>query len=256
MNLNIKIGIIQLTSSDNLQDNCNQLEYYLYECKKKGADFILSPEVSNFISTDCELKKRSISLEKEDTMICMVKNFCYKFKVWSLIGSVIIKIKKNLKDEFVNRSILINSEGKIVARYDKIHMFDVNLKKNETYQESKNFRPGSELVLAKTPFAKIGLTICYDIRFPYLFKKLKSCGADIICIPSAFTIKTGKDHWETLVRARAIENNIFIIAPAQCGKNTFSRQTWGQSLIVNPNGKILSDLGNKVGYDVLDLIND
>ena len=249
----IKIGIIQLTSTDNLQDNCNQLDYYFNQCVKEGANFVLSPEVSNFISTDKEIRKKSIKFEKEDPMINNVRNLCNKFNVWSLIGSVVLKIKRGKKDKFVNRSILINPKGKIVARYDKIHMFDVTIDKNESYKESKIFEPGKEVILAKTPFANIGLTICYDIRFPYLFSKLKKNGADIICIPSAFTKKTGKDHWKTLVKSRAIENNIYIVAPAQCGQNTSSRKTWGHSLIVNPNGKILCDLGNYAGYHVLRL---
>ncbi len=249
----IKIGIIQLTSTDNLQDNCNQLDYYFNQCVKEGANFVLSPEVSNFISTDKEIRKKSIKFEKEDPMINNVRNLCNKFNVWSLIGSVVLKIKRGKKDKFVNRSILINPKGRIVARYDKIHMFDVTIDKNESYKESKIFEPGKEVILAKTPFANIGLTICYDIRFPYLFSKLKKNGADIICIPSAFTKKTGKDHWKTLVKSRAIENNIYIVAPAQCGQNTSSRKTWGHSLIVNPNGKILCDLGNYAGYHVLRL---
>ncbi len=256
MDPDIKIGIIQLTSNDNIQDNCNQLDYYFNQCSKEGANFILSPEVSNFISTDNEIKKKYIKNEKEDLIIKKVKKSCSKFKVWSLIGSVVLKIKKCDKEKFVNRSILVNPNGRIVARYDKIHMFDVVINSKETYRESKKFKPGRDAVMAKTPFANIGLTICYDIRFPYLFSKLKKSGADIICIPSAFTIKTGKDHWETLVKARAIENNIFIIAPAQCGQNTSTRKTWGHSLIIDPNGKILCDLGNYAGYRVLRLKND
>ena len=256
MDPDIKIGIIQLTSNDNLQDNCNQLDYYFNQCLKDGANFILSPEVSNFISTNSELKKKSIKFEKEDPIINKVKNSCSKFKVWSLIGSVILKVKKCGQEKFVNRSILVNPNGRIIARYDKIHMFDVIIDSRETYRESKKIMPGRDTVLAKTPFANIGLTICYDIRFPYLFSKLKKSGADIICIPSAFTMKTGKDHWETLVRARAVENKIYIIAPAQCGQNTSIRKTWGHSLIINPNGKILCDLGNNPGYRVLRLKND
>ena len=256
MNPDIKIGIIQLTSNDNLYDNCNQLDYYFNKCIKDGANFILSPEVSNFISTSNELKKNSIKFEEEDPMIKKIKISCSKFKVWSLIGSVVLKIKKCGKEKFVNRSILVDPNGRIIARYDKIHMFDVIIDSKETYKESKKFMPSRDTVLAKTPFANIGLTICYDLRFPYLFSKLKKSGADIICIPSAFTMKTGKDHWETLVRARAVENKIYIIAPAQCGQNTSTRKTWGHSLIINPSGKILCDLGNNVGYRVLRLNND
>ena len=252
MDIDIKIGIIQLSSNDNLKDNCRQLEYYFNQCVEKGANFILSPEVSNFISTDNELRNKTLTNEKEDPMIHLVKKLCKKFTVWCLIGSTVLKIKK---DKFVNRSILINENGRIVSKYDKIHMFDVKINCKETYFESKFFKPGRELVLVKTPFANIGLSICYDVRFPYLFSALKNCGADIICVPSAFTVKTGKDHWETLLKARAIENQIFIIAPAQCGQNTSSRKTWGHSVIIDPNGKILCDLGNKIDYDVIQLKN-
>ncbi len=252
---NIKIGIIQLSSNESLNDNCKQLEYYFNKCLKDGAKFILSPEVSNFISTNSKIRLNSIEIESKDLMVQQVKKFCKTFKVWSLIGSVILK-KKIEKNTFINRSILINPLGKIIARYDKIHMFDANIKKNETYLESKNFEPGREVVLVKTPFANIGITICYDLRFPQLFSKLKKNGADLICIPSAFTVKTGKDHWETLIRARAIENNTYIIAPAQCGRNTSSRKTWGHSLIINPKGKILCDLGKKATYSVISLKNE
>ena len=133
MDPDIKIGIIQLTSNDNLQDNCNQMDYYFNQCLKDGANFILSPEVSNFISTNRELKKNSIKFEKEDPIINTVKNSCSKFKVWSLIGSVILKIKKCGQEKFVNRSILVNPNGRIIARYDKIHMFDVIIDSKETY---------------------------------------------------------------------------------------------------------------------------
>lgn len=252
MKPDIKVGIIQLSSNDNLHDNCNQLVYYFHKCVKKGANFILTPEVSNFISTDNELRKKTIKIEKEDPMLQKVKNLCSRYNVWFLIGSLIIKIKE-VKNKFINRSFLIDNTGKIVARYDKIHMFDVKINKRETYQESKFFESGKEVVLAKTPFANIGLTICYDVRFPYLFNNLKNNGAEIICIPSAFTVKTGKDHWETLIKSRAIENEVFIIAPAQCGKNTSSRKTWGHSFVVNPKGKVLCDLENKIGYRVINL---
>ena len=142
MDPDIKIGIIQLTSNDNLQDNCNQLDYYFKQCLKDGANFILSPEVSNFISTNSELKKKSIKFEKEDPIINTVKNSCSKFKVWSLIGSVILKIKKCGQEKFVNRSILVDPNGRIIARYDKIHMFDVIIDSKETYKESRKFMVG------------------------------------------------------------------------------------------------------------------
>ena len=256
MQSDIKIGIIQLSSNDSLEDNCKQLEYYFNQCLKSGAKFILTPEVSNFISNDENLRKSTLRTEKEDFMLQQVIKLCKNFKVWSLIGSLALKIKKNENNRYINRSILINPEGKIIARYNKIHMFDTHIDKEEKYLESKYFDPGNRLVLVKTPFANIGLTICYDLRFPYLFSKLKKFGADLICIPSAFTIKTGKDHWETLIRARALENKIHILAPAQCGQNTVSRNTWGHSLVVNPNGKILCDLGEKTGYSIINLKND
>jgi len=243
----IRIAILQLSSNDKLEENYEQIENYLHDSLVGSPRFILTPEVSNFISMDKELRKNSLYIEHKDPILRLVKEFSLKNKVWILIGSLALKIDEKVNDVYANRSLLINPKGEIVARYDKIHMFDIKLSKNKNFQESRYFRPGSKAVLVKTSFAKIGMTICYDLRFPQLFKKLSEAGANLICVPSAFTVPTGKDHWEPLLRVRALENKVYILAPAQCGQNGPNRSTWGHSLIVDPNGNIISNSGKNPG---------
>ena len=250
---NLKISQIQFQAKAKPDDNCNQLESYYKKALKFRPDIICTPECSNIITNDKKHLFKFSTYQNECPILSMSKNFAKRHKLFINIGSLLLKVKN--ENKLINRSFIIDKNGSINSFYDKIHMFDVKINCKETYFESKFFKPGRELVLVKTPFAKIGLTICYDVRFPYLFSALKNCGADIICVPSAFTVKTGKDHWETLLKARAIENQIFIIAPAQCGQNTSSRKTWGHSVIIDPNGKILCDLGNKIDYDVIQLKN-
>ena len=175
------------------------------------------------------------------------KQLARRLKIFLLIGSLAIKKSSRSKIIF-NRSMLINDKGEIIARYDKIHMFDVQLKNNESYSESKIYQAGNDAVLARTPWGVLGMTICYDLRFPVLYRKLAQRGAYFFSVPSAFTQFTGKDHWHVLLRARAIENGCFIFAPAQCGKHPGNRKTFGHSLIVDPWGKIIAEAKNGVGY--------
>ena len=249
----LNISQIQFQAKATPSENCDQLEFFFKNTLSFNPDIICTPECSNIITNDKNHLFKFANFQNNCPILKMSKEFAKKNKIFINIGSLLLK--RNNSNKLINRSFLIDKNGKIKTYYDKIHMFDVKINCKETYFESKFFKPGRELVLVKTPFAKIGLTICYDVRFPYLFSALKNCGADIICVPSAFTVKTGKDHWETLLKARAIENQIFIIAPAQCGQNTSSRKTWGHSVIIDPNGKTLCDLGNKIDYDVIQLKN-
>ena len=181
---------------------------------------------------------------KEDIYLIGIKELAKKYKKWILIGSLVIKIKKN---KLVNRSVLINPKGLICSYYDKIHMYDAALSKNEKYKESKTFSPGKNCKIYNLPWGKLGMTICYDLRFPNLYRKLSKKGCLFISVPSAFTETTGKKHWHTLLKARAIENFCYIFAPAQGGKHYNGRRTFGHSLIVSPDGKIIKELSKKEG---------
>ena len=181
---------------------------------------------------------------KKDIYLNGIIKLAKKYKKWILIGSLIIKIEKK---KLVNRSVLINQKGKIKAYYDKIHMFDVTLSKKERYFESKTFTAGNKIKSFNLPWGKLGLSICYDLRFPNLYRKLSKSGSIFISIPSAFTETTGKKHWHSLLKARAIENFSYIFAPAQGGRHYNGRKTFGHSMIVSPDGKILKELQKKEG---------
>jgi len=171
--------------------------------------------------------------------------------VWLLIGSLAVDLSREPgtagESRLANRSYLVDPRGAVVARYDKIHMFDVDLAGGESYRESNAFRPGGRAVLAETPWGALGMTVCYDLRFPHLYRALAQAGADFLAIPSAFTVPTGKAHWHVLMRARAIENGCFVFAPAQWGEHAEGRRTYGHSLIVDPWGEVLADAGEGVG---------
>tara|TARA_B100000902_G_scaffold394172_1_gene449941 strand:- start:123 stop:890 length:768 start_codon:yes stop_codon:yes gene_type:complete len=249
----IKVAIIQLSSNDKTEENYEKIKAYLHKSYEKGARFILTPEVSNFMSNDIELRRRVLKIEEKDPILRLAKNFASKNHVWILIGSLAVKFDETINDNYANRSLLIDPKGKVVARYDKIHMFDIKISRKVHFKESRYFVPGEKAILVKTCFAKIGMTICYDLRFPHLFNQLAKAGASLICVPSAFTIPTGRCHWETLLRARALENNVYILAPAQCGQNEPSRNTWGHSLVIDPTGKIISDSGKEPGISIVEL---
>ena len=248
-----KIALMQLSSTERLDENYKQIKAYLHEALAKGAKFILTPEVSNFISNDEKLRWNVLNVESKDPILRLVKDFAFENKIWILIGSLVIKIDETIKNKYINRSFLISPDGKVVARYDKIHLFDITLDDQISFKESKYFIPGNKAILVKSHFARIGMTICYDLRFPKLFNKLANAGANLICVPSAFTVPTGRDHWETLLQARAIENTVYILAPAQCGQNGKSRCTYGHSLVVNPDGKVINDSGMEPGIAIAEI---
>jgi predicted amidohydrolase len=199
--------------------------------------------------------KRPLRLEKarpeaEHPAIPAFSALAAELGVWLLIGSLQIKLDAVT---CANRSFLFDDCGRVVARYDKIHMFDVDLQGGESYRESKTFRPGDRAVIADTPWGKVGLTVCYDLRFAYLYRALAQAGASFLTVPSAFTVPTGQAHWHTLLRARAIETGSFVFAPAQCGGHAEGRKTYGHSLIVAPWGEVLADGGEAPGVITADI---
>ena len=239
-----RVSCIQLRSNNNILYNLKKTEKLIIKSVKQKTDFILTPEVSSLFSLDKKQLLKTCKPMNEDKYLIGIKQLAKKYKKWILIGSLIIKISKS---KLVNRSILIDKNGKIRAYYDKIHMYDVALSKKEKYFESKTFMAGKKIKSFNTPWGKLGLTVCYDLRFPNLFRKLSKSGSLFISVPSAFTETTGKRHWHTLLKARAIENFCFIFAPAQAGTHYNGRKTFGHSMIVSPDGKILKELKKSEG---------
>ncbi len=239
-----RVSCIQLKSNDNIFSNLKKTEKLIKKAVSQKTDFILTPEISSLFSLQ---KKKLLSVctsMKKDIYLTGIRRLAKKYKKWILVGSLAIKISKN---NLVNRSVLVNDKGTIKTYYDKIHMYDVVLSKKEKYFESKTFKAGKKIKLFKLPWGKIGLTVCYDLRFPNLYRKLSKAGAIFLSVPSAFTQTTGKKHWHTLLKARAIENFCFIFAPAQSGKHYNGRKTFGHSLIISPDGKILKEIKKTEG---------
>ena len=238
------VSCIQLKSNDNITTNLARTKKLIIKAVKQKSDLILTPEVSSIFSLNKKKLLKICTSMKHDIYLDGIKKLAKKYRKWILIGSIIIKISKN---KLVNRSILIDKNGKIKKYYDKIHMYDVVLSTKEKYFESKTFAAGKKIKHYNLPWGKIGFSICYDLRFPTLYRKLSKSGALFLSIPSAFTETTGKKHWHALLKARAIENFCYIFAPAQGGTHYNGRKTYGHSMIVSPDGKILKELKKSTG---------
>jgi predicted amidohydrolase len=203
-----------------------------------GARFVATPETTHLMELKAGPLFAAAKPEAEDPGLAAFRALAEELGIWLLIGSLAVKVAE---DKAANRSFLIAPDGRIAARYDKIHMFDVDLDGGESYRESKNYRPGDKAVVAETPWGGLGLTICYDLRFAHLYRRLAQAGARLIAVPAAFTRPTGEAHWKSLLRARAIETGAFVLAPAQGGVHENGRVTWGHSLIVDPWGRVLAE---------------
>jgi predicted amidohydrolase len=253
----LRVALIQLNGCDDPAENLAQTEALIREAAAGGTRFALTPEVTNFVSFSRARQAAVLHEEADDPTLKALRALAAELGLWVLAGSLALKTG-DADGRLANRSLLIDAEGAVRARYDKIHMFDVAIGEGETYQESANYRPGDRAVLAETPWGGVGLTICYDMRFPKLYRALAEAGASILTAPAAFTVPTGRAHWEVLLRARAIETGSFVLAPAQCGLNRAaegerSRNTWGRSLAVAPWGEVLADGGEAPGVSFADL---
>jgi deaminated glutathione amidase len=241
----MKVGLVQLCSGDDPVANLAATRDLIAQAAAQGAEFVLTPEVTNCVSQDRAHQRDVLQHEEDDITLAGLRATARDLGIWLSIG------------RFANRSFLIDPTGAIMARYDKIHMFDVDVSATETFRESAGFRPGDRAVLAQTPFAQIGLTICYDIRFAYLHRALAQAGADILLVPAAFSPVTGAAHWEPLLRARAIETGCFVLAAAQTGSHPIRhgkpRQTHGHSMAISPWGEVLVDMSTKTGTAIVDL---
>ncbi|MCA0945297.1 carbon-nitrogen hydrolase family protein [Salipiger pacificus] len=254
----MKAALLQISSSDDPAENLETVRAMMREAAGQGAGFILTPEVTNCVSSSRSHQRAVLQPEAEDQTLVGLRAEAKALDVWLLIGSLGVKSEPP-EQRFANRSFLISPEGEIAARYDKIHMFDVQVTETETYRESDGFAPGARAVAVETPFGTIGMTICYDVRFAYLHRALAHAGAQILTVPAAFSPATGPGHWEPLLRARAIETGSWVLAPAQCGSHKISegkpRRTHGHSLVVSPWGEVIADGGTEPGiiYAEIDL---
>ncbi len=253
----LRVGLIQMQGGPEESANFKQAEALIREAAGKGARLILTPEVTNRIAAAGSGVSALAKPEVEDGFLKATRALAEELGVWLLLGSLMLKAEDD-PSRAANRSILIDEFGEIRARYDKIHTFRADLPGGETYDEAKRVRPGAKSVVAETPWGGLGMTVCYDLRFPQLYRKLAAKGARILSIPAAFTVPTGKAHWRTLMQARAIETGAFVLAPAQWGEHGGAdsgtlRASYGHSLAVGPWGEVLADAGEGVSATVVDL---
>jgi len=245
---------IQLCSGREIGPNIETASALVRRAREQGAELIMTPEVSDMIEPRRGLRVEKAKPEGEHAMLAAFQGLARETGAWLLLGSIVVAEAGD--ERLRNRSILLAPDGRIAARYDKIHMFDVSLAGGESYRESAAFRPGEEAVLAGLPWGVLGMTVCYDLRFPHLYRALAQAGARFLTIPSAFTVPTGRAHWHVLLRARAIENFCFVFAPAQCGEHAEGRRTYGHSLIVAPWGEILAEGGDEPGVILAEIDPD
>jgi predicted amidohydrolase len=244
MTATFKAAMIQMQAGLSPAANLAAAVRLIGEAKSAGADYVQTPEMTNIMEVKRERLFANIVAEEADASLVMLCELARKLGIYVHIGSLAIKLTS---EKAANRAFLIDPKGQIVARYDKIHMFDVDLGNGENYRESRSYRPGEQAVISDLPWGRLGVTVCYDLRFPALYRALAEAGATMLAIPSAFTKQTGEAHWHVLNRARAIENGCFVLAAAQGGKHESGRETFGHSLIVDPWGRVLAEGGTEPG---------
>lgn len=247
----LNVACVQLSSTTTIAENIDISSALIREAHGKGAQFITMPEVVNLCQRRSELAVAAAQFQEDEPALAAYRKLAEELGVWLLAGSLAVKLRDDKR--LANRSFLIDATGAIVATYDKIHMFDVNLANGETFRESKTYKPGDRAVVAPTPWGTLGMTICYDVRFPYLYRSLAHAGAKMLAIPSAFTRRTGQAHWHILMQARAIETGCFVIAAAQSGDNEDGRKSYGHSVIIGPWGEVIVDGGEEPGVITAEL---
>jgi predicted amidohydrolase len=245
----MKVACIQMCSGLTPENNIEAASALIRQAVAEGADFIATPEMTNVIESKRERLLDKVGTQEDDASLSALRALARELRITLLIGSLALRDQGLL----VNRSFLIAPDGNVLAHYDKVHMFDVQLDGGESYHESRSYRPGSRAVVADAPGARVGLTICYDMRFAALYRLLAQNGAEIVTVPSAFTRPTGRAHWEVLLRARAIETGCYVLEPAQTGEHESGRKTYGHSLIVAPWGEIVGEMGEEPGFLVADI---
>jgi predicted amidohydrolase len=246
----IRAALIQLRSGRDMARNVAEASALVREAAGQGANFVSTPEMTNILEPDRPRLRSLAKPEAEDESVHAFAALARELGLWLNIGSLALKGEG---EKLLNRSLLFAPDGSITARYDKIHLFDVDLPTGESLRESHAYEGGASAVLAETPLGPIGLTICYDMRFPHLYRALAKAGAKLFTVPSAFTVPTGQAHWHVLLRARAIETGSFVLAAAQGGRHESGRETYGHSLIVSPWGEVLAEAGTEPGIIIADL---
>lgn len=242
MTTGLPIALIQTRTPATAAAGLAHVEPLIRQAAADGAKLILTPEGTNLLEQRREQRAAAITDEDQDACVIGLRRLAAELDVWLLIGSAIVRSGHSGDDRAANRSLLIDATGAITARYDKLHVFDVDLPNGETYRESSTIRPGDAAAVTETPWGKLGLSVCYDVRFPHLYRQLAKAGAMMIAVPAAFTVPTGEAHWETLLRARAIETGAFVLASAQGGTHEDGRKTWGRSTVVAPWGEVIGKL--------------
>jgi len=235
-----RVALIQMRSGRSPAANLDVATRLIGDAKAAGADYVQTPEMTNILEARRDALMTAIMPEHADSSLAAFRDLARQHQLWLHIGSLALKISP---DRAANRGFLIDPQGEIAARYDKIHMFDVDLVNGESYRESRSYAPGEHAVTADLPWGRLGLTICYDLRFPALYRALAEAGSMFLAIPSSFTKQTGEAHWHVLNRARAIENGCFVFAAAQGGSHENGRDTFGHSLVVDPWGRVLAEGG-------------
>lgn len=238
----LPIALIQTRSPATAEAGLAHVEPLIRQAAADGAKLILTPEGTNLLEQRRERRAAAITDEAQDPCVLGLRRLAAELDIWLLIGSAIVRSGHAGDDRAANRALMIDPTGAITTRYDKLHVFDVDLSNGETYRESATIRPGDAAAVADTPWGRLGLTVCYDVRFPHLFRQLAKANAAMIAVPAAFTVPTGEAHWETLLRARAIETGAFVLAPAQGGAHEDGRKTWGRSTVVSPWGEVIAKL--------------
>jgi predicted amidohydrolase len=240
----LKVACVQMNAGPDVGPNLDAAEKLIRAAAAEGAQFVLTPENTSIIESSRIRNYEKSFAEDSHPGVPRFSALAKELKIWLLVGSMPIKVDG---ERLANRSLLFDAEGRLAARYDKIHLFDVDLPNGEKYRESERIRPGAQAVVTPTPWGALGMTVCYDMRFPHLYRDLAKAGATMISVPAAFTVPTGKAHWHVLLRARAIEAGAFVFAPAQCGEHAGGRRTYGHSLIVAPWGEVLAEAGDEPG---------
>jgi predicted amidohydrolase len=241
----MQVAVYQSCTGIDPDANARAIVTAIGEAKARGADMLFTPEMSGLLDRDRQRAAAHLHDEASDPVLAAVRAAAAEAGLWINLGS--LALKGAADGRLFNRGFLIDDKGAVRARYDKIHLFDVDLPTGESWRESAAYAPGDRPVLAHTPFGDIGLSICYDMRFPDLYRALSNAGARILSVPAAFTVPTGKAHWHVLLRARAIEAGAFVVAAAQCGEHADGRATYGHSLVIDPWGEILLDMGDEIG---------
>ncbi len=250
MTTSFRVACLQMNSGSDLAANLDQLKRMVTEAAGNGAQFVLSPEYCLMMDGSGRVMREGALPADGGDVLIEIRQLVSQLKIWLLVGSLTLKTDE---ERIVNRSYLIAADGTVAATYDKIHMFDVTLPDGKVIRESSAYRPGEKAVIAVTPWGRLGMTICYDVRFPHLYRALAQQGAEFLSVPSSFQRQTGKVHWHTLLKSRAIENAAYVFAPAMCGEHPGNRQTYGHALIVDPWGEVLADAGEEPGIIYADI---